>query len=210
MTGRTIGTKQQIHMKKILSLSFLLLVLLAPLSVSAPAGQPTDDEPWLHPYSGPTRSDVDAATLDGKVLCGYQGWFNTSCDGASFGFTHWGQGLDRPGGGRFTVDMWPDVSEYDSDDLCDVPGLKMPDGSPALLYSAFRKGPVLLHTKWMRQYGIDGVFVSRFIGEAVSPSRSRHVNRVLASLREGCHREGRVWAMMLDLSMGRERDDARW
>jgi hypothetical protein len=99
--------------------------------------------------------------------------------------------------------MWPDVSEYDADDLCDVPGLKMPDGSPARLYSAFRKGPVLLHTRWMRQYGIDGVFVSRFIGEAASPTRSRHVNRVLASLREGCHREGRVWAMMLDLSAGR-------
>ena len=79
----------------------------------------------------------------------------------------------------------------------------MPDGSPARLYSAFRKGPVLLHYKWMRQYGIDGVFVSRFVGEAASPTRSRHVNPVLASVREGCHREGRVWAMMLDLSMGR-------
>ena len=55
----------------------------------------------------------------------------------------------------------------------------------------------------MRQYGIDGIFVSRFIGEAASPTRSRHVNRVLANLREGCHREGCVWAMMLDLSVGR-------
>ena len=33
--------------------------------------------------------------------------------------------------------------------------------------------------------------------------RARHVNTVLANVREGCHREGRVWAMMLDLSMGR-------
>ena len=179
------------------------LALLGLLANRAPAAQAPDDEPWLHPYTGPSRSDVDATTLDGKVLCGYQGWFNTPCDGTTFGFTHWGQGLNRPEGGRFTVDMWPDLAEYAADDLCDVPGLKMPDGSPARLYSAFRKGPVLVHTKWMRQYGIDGVFVSRFIGEAASPTRSRHVNRVLASLREGCHREGRVWAMMLDLSAGR-------
>jgi hypothetical protein len=179
------------------------LALLVLLTSRALAAQAPDDEPWLRPYTGPSRSDVDATTLDGKVLCGYQGWFNTPCDGLTFGFTHWGQRLDRPEGGRFTVDMWPDVSEYAPDDLCDVPGLKMPDGSPARLYSAFRKGPVLLHAKWMRQYGIDGVFVSRFIGEAASPTRSRHVNRVLASLREGCHREGRVWAMMLDLSAGR-------
>jgi len=161
------------------------------------------DEPWLRPYAEATRNDIDATTLDGKVLCGYQGWFNTPGDGTSFGFTHWGQGLDRTNGGRFTIDMWPDVSEYAPGDLCEVPCLKMPDGSPARLYSAFRKGPVLLHFNWMRQYGIDGVFLSRFVGEAASPSRSRHVNRVLANVREGCHREGRVWAMMLDLSTGR-------
>ncbi|HEY2952488.1 MAG TPA: glycoside hydrolase family 71/99-like protein [Verrucomicrobiae bacterium] len=160
-------------------------------------------EPWLRPYTGPTRTDIDASTLEGKVLCGYQGWFNTPGDGTSFGFTHWGQGLDRVNGGRFTIDLWPDVSEYDPQDLREVPGLKMPDGSPVRLYSAFRKGPVLLHTKWMRQYGIDGVFLSRFVGEASSPTRSRHVNQVLANVREGCHREGRVWALMLDLSMGR-------
>jgi hypothetical protein len=181
------------------SLGSLMLVVAA---AAGPVLAETDD-PWLHPYMGPTRTDVDATTLDGKVLCGYQGWFNTPGDGTSFGFTHWGQGLDRPGGGRLTVDMWPDVSEYDAQDLCEVPGLKMPDGSPARLYSAFRKGPVLLHCKWLGQYGIDGVFLSRFVGEAANPARARHVNTVLSHVREGCHREGRVWALMLDLSMGR-------
>src|SRR5947209_1257953 len=62
------------------------------------------NEPWLRPYTGPTRTDVDASTLDGKVLCGYQGWFNTPGDGTNFGFTHWGRGLNNSGGGRFTVD----------------------------------------------------------------------------------------------------------
>ncbi len=82
------------------------------------AGTPGANDPWLRPYTGPTRADVDATTLDSKVLCGYQGWFNTPGDGTSFGFTHWGQGLNRPDGGRFTVDMWPDLSEYDPQDLC--------------------------------------------------------------------------------------------
>ena len=117
------------------------------------------DEPWLRHYVGPERADIDSTTLDGKVLCGYQGWFNTPGDGTGFGFTHWGQALDRAEGGRFTIDMWPDVSEYAPEDLKEVPDLKMPDGSLAWLYSAFRKGPVLLHFHWMRQYGIDGVFL---------------------------------------------------
>jgi hypothetical protein len=99
--------------------------------------------------------------------------------------------------------MWPDTSEYAAGDLCDAPGLRMRDGSQAKLYSGFTKGVELLHCRWMREYGIDGVFVSRFVGETTSPERLRHINGVLANLREGCHREGRVWAMMLDLSMGR-------
>lgn len=160
------------------------------------------DGPWLHPYIGPTRDDIDATTLDGKVLCGYQGWFDTPCDGTGSGFSHWGNHLGETNG-RFVVDMWPDVSEYNPGDLCEVPGLKMPDGSPARLYSAYLKGPVLLHCQWMRQYGIDGVFLSRFVGETLNPDRLRHINMVLANVREGCHREGRVWAMMLDLSMGK-------
>ena len=186
------------------TLPFARIGLLIGVMATTASAADSTNEPWLHPYTGPTRADIDATTLDGKVLCGYQGWFNTPKDGAGFGFTHWGQGLERTNGGRFTVDMWPDVSEYDSQDLCEVPGLKMPDGSPARLYSAFRNGPVLQHFQWMRQYGIDGVFLSRFIGEANDPRRSRHVNQVLANVREGCHREGRVWAMMLDLSVGRD------
>lgn len=178
---------------------FSLLLLFAGRLHAAETGG-ASDEPWLRPYDGPTRTDIDATTLDGKVLCGYQGWFNTPGDGTEFGFTHWGQGLERTNGGRFTVDMWPDVSEYAPEDLREVPGLRMPDGSPARLYSAFRRGPVLLHCRWMRRYGIDGVFLSRFIGEAASPWRSRHVNQVLANVRDGCHREGRAWAMMLNVT----------
>ncbi|MDB5356616.1 MAG: hypothetical protein JWN24_3069 [Phycisphaerales bacterium] len=183
------------------------VMILAGGARGADAPAATADEPWLRPYDGPTRNDIDATTLDGKVLCGYQGWFNTPGDGTEFGFGHWGNGLNRPGG-RFGVDMWPDVSEYDPHDLREVPDLKMSDGSPARLYSGFSKGPTLVHCKWMRQYGIDGVFLSRFVGETTGGSRTRHVNTVLANVREGCHREGRVWAMMLDLSMGRNASTA--
>ena len=96
------------------SVSLLVFVLsLAGDNLVAQALPASTDEPWLRPYSGPTRSDIDATTLDGKVLCGYQGWFNTPGDGTNFGFGHWGNRLDRPDGGRFTVDMWPDTSEYD-------------------------------------------------------------------------------------------------
>jgi hypothetical protein len=67
----------------------LVLLLLAAASMNCAIARGEEpSEPWLVPYAGPSRTDIDATTLDGKVLCGYQGWFNTPCDGANFGFTH--------------------------------------------------------------------------------------------------------------------------
>ena len=124
------------------SIAMLLALLLFPASGATRCSplprDPTSRGSILTPV--PPAPTWMPTTLDGKVLCGYQGWFNTPGDGTDFGFVHWGQGLDRPDGGRFTVDMWPDVSEYDPQDLREVPGLKMPDGSPARLYSAYPQG----------------------------------------------------------------------
>src|SRR5205807_1471077 len=64
-----------------LFLALLLLVADGPGAAATPGGEA--DEPWLRPCTGPTRTDVDATTLDGKVLCGYQGWFNTPGDGTN-------------------------------------------------------------------------------------------------------------------------------
>src|SRR5438045_9756124 len=111
-------------MRRSLTTIATTLALVGLLTGRAPAAEAPDDEPWLHPYSGPSRSDVDATTLDGNVLCGYQGWVNPPGDGTTFGFTHWGQGLARPQGGRFTADMCPDAAEYSPDNLCHVPGLR--------------------------------------------------------------------------------------
>jgi hypothetical protein len=181
-----------------------MLAASAPVAMAAAEAEPQleTNQPWLKPYEGPTRTDVDRNSLGGKVLCGYQGWFSTPHDGQESGWVHWGRDRLSLGPGKFTVDLWPDTSEYAPEDLEEVTGMKMPDGSPAKLYSAYRKGPVLTHFRWMREYGLDGVFLSRFIQTPRNPSSFQHANMVLNHVREGCHREGRVWAMMLDVSSG--------
>ncbi len=185
-----------------LLLGALLLIRTQLLLSAAPADTNSLNEPWLKPYVGPTRTDIDRNSLDGKVLCGYQGWFNTPNDGAGMGWVHWGRDRKTLGPGKFTVDLWPDTSEYAPEDLEIVPGMTLPDGSPAKLYSSFRPGPTLTHFKWMREYGLDGIFLSRFIQTPKNAASFRHNNMVLNNVRAGAHREGRVWAMMLDVSSG--------
>ncbi len=97
------------RLESAVALGLLTLLVLRTGGVRAAETGGDSEAPWLGRYRGPTRADIDATTLDGKVLCGYQGWFNTPGDGTRFGFTHWGQGLDRTNGGRFVVDMWPDI-----------------------------------------------------------------------------------------------------
>jgi hypothetical protein len=149
------------------------------------------------PYTGPTTRGVGPATLTGKVMCGYQGWFTAPGDGSERGWFHWGRGEMKPG--ACTVDFWPDVSELDSDERYDT-GFRHYDGRIAQVFSSFNKRTVLRHFRWMREYGSDGAFVQRFAGETFHPLGLQQATTVLGHCREGANRLGRTYAVMYDLS----------
>lgn len=151
------------------------------------------------PVSGDDRSvgrDIDATTLQHKVLCGYQGWFRCPGDPAGEGWRHWSRDSGRITPGSVTFEMWPDLSEADADETFPAPGFTDPDGRPAHLFSSAHPKTVRRHFEWMRRYGIDGVFVQRFLVEADSPS----LDRVLGHVRSSAAETGRVYALCYDLS----------
>lgn len=159
------------------------------------------------PYAGPSHPGVDTSTLRGKVVTGYQGWFNAEGDGAERGFVHWtkGRGAMEPGNAK--VDFWPDVSELAPEERYPT-GFKFPDGSVAEVFSSYHAATVIRHFQWMQQSGIDGAFVQRFASPLRDPRFLRHHNTVLASCREGANRHGRGYSVMYDLSgMGPNRID---
>jgi len=188
-----------------LAASFLpATVLFSQESVAAPV-QP-EEPPFgenfdpLVPYSGESRKGVDTKTLEGKILAGYQGWFNTPDDGAGLGWTHWARSGSKPfGPGNVTVDLWPDMSEYDPSER-HVTTFKHANGEPAVVFSSHNRLTVLRHFKWMEDYGIDGAFVQRFANGLTRESHRHHKDVVLAHAREGANRGGRAYAVMYDLS----------
>lgn len=153
----------------------------------------------LVPYSGPSEKGVDTSTLTGKVMCGYQGWFNCESDGAGRGWVHWVKGKGPLAPGNVKVDLWPDLSELGPEERFDT-GFKHADGRTAQVFSSYNKATVLRHFQWMKDYGIDGAFVQRFAAGARSPSFQLQNNTVLAHCREGANRHGRAYALMYDLS----------
>jgi len=154
----------------------------------------------LKPYDGPSYPGADPGTLTGKVMTGYQGWFNCERDGANLGWTHWARDPGKAfGPGNITVDLWPDVSEYDEDELYST-AFTYEDGSPAKTFSSHNRKTVVRHFKWMADYGIDGAFVQRFAHGLHNETMRYHKDKVLSSAREGANRYGRTYTIMYDLT----------
>jgi hypothetical protein len=175
----------------ILTLFLLLILPLTPAECK---------EDVLKPYDGPSVRGADPSTLKGKVMTGYQGWFNCEGDGANLGWTHWARDRRKTfGPGNITIDLWPDVSEYDDDELYTT-AFTYRDGTPAKTFSSHNRKTVVRHFKWMADYGIDGAFVQRFTHSLHDETGRYHKDKVLSSAREGANRYGRTYAVMYDLT----------
>ncbi|NIG54952.1 glycoside hydrolase family 71/99-like protein [Chitinophaga sp. Cy-1792] len=132
----------------------------------------------------------------GLVMAGYQGWFNTPNDGAGRGWHHYEhRGVFAPG--SCEVDLWPDMREYKKQ----YPSpFRFADSSVANVFSPYDQSTVDLHFKWMKDYGIDGVFMQRFIAEVRNPSGNNHFNTVLHHAMAAAKRNDRAICIMYDLS----------
>ena len=134
-------------------------------------------------------------------MCGYQGWFACPGDGSNRGWVHWGSS-NKIEPGYCTVDWWPDMSEYDADEKF-LTGFNYADSSPAYVFSSYNNKTVLRHFMWMEEYGIDGVFLQRFVSGTTPGSTVRnHRDQVMLHCQEGAKQYKRAWAMMYDLSSG--------
>ena len=152
------------------------------------------------PLATAAASDVDPATLDGKLLFGYQGWFGCPGDGSPLGtWEHWFRREALAGAPALRVDMWPDVSELSAAERCDTP-LTLPGGQPAQVYSAFNARTVDRHFQWLQDYDLPGVFLQRFTARLENPSVLGFRDGVARNVRAAAEAHGRVFAVMYDIS----------
>jgi hypothetical protein len=139
-----------------------------------------------------------SGVLDGMVLCGYQGWFRVEGDGSNNGWKHYAvNGKFEPGHSH--IEMWPDVSELGPDERFATP-FRHADGRVAEVYSSVKEPTIRRHFRWMKEHGIDGVFLQRFGNAALDPRFRAPMDEVLKHCRAAAAVEGRKWALMYDLS----------
>lgn len=130
------------------------------------------------------------------VMAGYQGWFNTPGDGAGLGWKHFEKEKEfKPG--KCTIDLWPDVSEYEK---TYETAFKLPDGTFAKTFSSHDASTTDLHFKWMKQYGIDGVFMQRFVVSIRNQGGKDNYNKILSNAILSAEKYDRAICLMYDLS----------
>lgn len=142
-------------------------------------------------------ADSDPSTLDGKVVFGYQGWFNTPSDGANVGWRHWSHDVSFFNGSNANVDVWPDMSEYTE---TEETGMHYADGTPARVFSSLQASTVEKHFEWMRDYDLDGVCLQRFLGELKDPRFFAIRNNVTKNVMAAAEQYGRTFSIMYDIS----------
>jgi hypothetical protein len=145
------------------------------------------------------KTPTPASTgLSGKLVVGYQGWFG--CPGdfeGNTGWQHWF--VNTVSATTLTFDALPSLRGIDASDLCDT-GLARSSGGKVQLFSAQRPGVVSAHFSWMKQHGIDGAAVQRFVVELPDAAKRRRAENVLANARVAAEANGRVFYLTYDVS----------
>jgi hypothetical protein len=89
------------------------------------------------------------------------------------------------------------VSDYTAEELYPAPGLTLPDGQPAKLFSSRNPRTVQRHFQWMAEHGIDGAFLQRFTTEVKGNDGLKALkDEICDRVREATEQTGRVWAVM--------------
>ena len=143
-----------------------------------------------------SMSRVRFKSIRSLVMAGYQGWFNTPEDGAGLGWKHFEKEKEFKLG-KCTIDLWPDVSEYEK---TYETAFKLPDETPAKVFSSYDASTTDLHFKWMKQYGIDGVFMQRFVVSIRNQKGKDNYNKILNNAVLSAEKYDRAICLMYDLS----------
>lgn len=189
--GKVLGTGYQgmnlvkVYPDRFISEFIALNQLPKEVLMSDPAAKTTE-----------SMSRVRFKSIKNLVMAGYQGWFNTPEDGAGLGWKHFEKEKEfKPG--KCTIDLWPDVSEYEK---TYETAFKLPDETPAKVFSSYDASTTDLHFKWMKQYGIDGVFMQRFVVSIRNQKGKDNYNKILNNAVLSAEKYDRAICLMYDLS----------
>jgi len=152
----------------------------------------------------PENESIPSATASsysefiGKTVAGYQAWFVAGT--LTSGWTHWNHKTSgAPGPGTMSFEVCPDITEYPDEVLKPTNFALMGNGKPLKLFSSTSKEVIDVHYRWMKDYGIDGVAVQRFIGN-IGSAIINSPGSTIHKIREAAEANERIFYICYDTS----------
>ncbi len=144
----------------------------------------------------PVVSASSYSELTGKSVAGYQVWF--AAGNATSGWVHWSANTP-PAATKTHVEIYPDVSEYAETDLAQTALANLGNGSISKLFTSSNKTVIDKHFQWMKEYGIDGVAVQRFIGN-IGGAIINSPSATPIKIKQAAEATGRIFYICYDIS----------
>lgn len=140
--------------------------------------------------------------LEYGAYYGYQGWHFAPGDGRveSNNWVHWFN-KNMPDEDNIHGDMWPDLSEYDPNNLYET-DLKYSNGDKVKVYSTHDYSTIDLHVKWMKDYGLKGFVVQRFSNAIDKSNNLEQGDKKILDVMTACEKYGVKFYVMHDAGAG--------
>lgn len=160
----------------------------------------------LDPLQEPVYPHLGGSTYSeftGKSVAGYQAWFDTG--GRTDFWVHWSNNAIESDGTRWprrynhTFEIYPDVTCYDDADLAQTGFADFGNGDPARLFTSRSARVINTHFELMRQAGMDGVAVQRFLGASLRSITSSESATPLL-IRRAAEQTGRIFYICYDIT----------
>lgn len=133
-----------------------------------------------------------------QVFAGYQGWFATPANKTLKRWSHWSKAGD-PRHGYTAFELYPDTSDYQNEDLYQTGYADLHGGGPSRLFDSDSDGVIDVHFQWMKEHGIDGVSLQRFV-VSLKRKRGRWRNSTARRVRKFSEKTGKSFYIMYDIS----------
>ena len=144
----------------------------------------------------PVVSASSYSEFTGKSVAGYQAWFKTGS--STSGWFHW-SGTTPPSQYTTHFEVYPDVTEYLDADLTATALANLGNNQPSKLFNSSNKSVIDTHFEWMKDYGIDGAAVQRFIGN-IGNSIVKSPSSVSNKIKESAEANKRIFYICYDTS----------
>lgn len=150
----------------------------------------------------PNTSGSAYSEFKGKSVAGYQAWFTASNE--DYGWVHW-SGSSRPKIGNSSFEVYPDVREYEPEALSQTDFANLGNGEPSEVFTSALV--IDKHFEWMKETGIDGIALQRFIGDTPYPIITSSYSKLI-KVKNAAERNEKIFYICYDMSSGN--DENAW